>query len=121
CWILTASETAVDRLRTEGGRTRKILTPDSLGVENYPFFVFIQRFTTGFKDTPPIVNEAGLDGQMMVDIGLHLSDFPGYDSRQGVVVNNPLHFETARRELQKYGLDLFKGERMVPMLVIYDE
>src|SRR5690606_12530918 len=59
CWILTASGTAVDQLRTNGGRARKILTSDSLGVENYPFFVFIQRLVSGFKDTPPIVDETG--------------------------------------------------------------
>ncbi len=119
-WVVHSKMSTIEKLVTKGGESRMILNHDSLGALNRPlrkFFAYCQ----GFVDTPPIVNETNFNKDMMVDIGLYLSDFPEYDARKGVIRNQPLDFKTFKRELNKYGMDVKEEEREVPILVIYDE
>lgn len=122
CWILVADSSAHRRLATKGGERKYILNTDSVGVVNRDFYESLFSYgLSRFMDHPQIIDETGFAPDFKVDFFLDLSGSPYHDRKNGLVVNTPLHYQTVKEQLAKYGLQLHQDWREIPILVIYNE
>lgn len=122
CWILVADTSAQRLLGTKGGELYYLNNTDSIGARNRPFRETLFNYgLSRFMDHPQIIDETGLDPEMKVDFYLDMTASPYHDRKNGLVVNTPLHYQTAKDQLAKYGLHLHQAWREVPILVIYNE
>lgn len=117
--VIAKDKTEAEKLlETRKSKKEYVITSETIGVRNYPIEEFF-KLMTSFR-SKPIINETGIS--IPVDILISFKGSPFLDRRQGLV-GNMLTFDEARfkQELNKYGLDVVKEEREIPMLVIYDE
>ncbi len=103
CWKLVATKEAADKLKSKGGKPMYQSNQSGFSMTNTLTHNLLSMIWGKHQSEPPFIDETGISGTIDISINALLDDL-----------------ESVKKELQKNGLDLVKGERETKVLVIRD-